>query len=292
MNFTKMHGIGNDYVYVNCFAEQVDNPSQTAIEVSDRHFGIGSDGLILICPSEKADVRMRMFNADGSESQMCGNGIRCVAKYAYDHKLASAKAKFVLPNGYEFAKSLRVETKRGILAVGLDIDKDDKVLRVCVNMGYPILKPEDIPANFDGETVIEKPFGIGDFACPITCVSMGNPHAVFFCDDIDSFDWAKVGSLVEKHPKFPQRVNAHFVKVIGKGEFVMKTWERGSGITLACGTGACACAVAAVLTKRCDGNRNIIAHLPGGDLELCWFDNDNCVYMTGPAVEVFSGLWH
>lgn len=290
MNFTKMQGIGNDYVYVDCFKENIKDPEKLAVKVSDRHFGIGSDGLILICPTDKADVQMRMFNADGSESQMCGNGIRCVAKYTYDHKLVQAGGKFALPDGSEFPKSLKILTKRGVLTVGLEIDKNDQASRVCVNMGQPILVPKDIPADFTGDRAVEVPFAVKDFSCPVTCVSMGNPHAVFFVDDAESIDLAGIGAAVEKHPKFPERVNAHFVQVLSSDEFIMKTWERGSGITLACGTGACACQVAAVLTDRCD--RQATAHLPGGDLQLNWAAEDDCVYMTGAAVEVFSGIWN
>lgn len=289
MEFTKMQGLGNDYVYVNCFSETVDNPAALAVAVSDRHFGIGSDGLILIGPSDIADAKMRMFNADGSEAQMCGNGIRCVAKYVYDHALARSQTEFSIPGLGTFPTSLRIETRRGVLTLGLDIDEEDKVSRVCVNMGQPILKSDDIPVAAETESVIDLPIAIAGQDLSMTCVSMGNPHAVFFCEDLSDIDLRHIGPLIENHELFPERVNVHFVKADSPDEFTMQTWERGSGITLACGTGACACAVAGVLTGKCQ--RQVTAHLPGGDLDLYWCDRDNCVYMTGPAVEVFSGRW-
>ena len=289
MEFTKMHGLGNDYIYVNCFAEQVDSPSELARVMSDRHFGVGSDGLILIGPSNLADARMRMFNADGSEAQMCGNGIRCMAKYVYDHKLAAAGGQFSIPGQETFDISLRIETGRGVLMLGLDVNAEDKVEKVCVNMGQPILSSADIPVALDGESVINEPIEVSGQQLLMTCVSMGNPHAVFFCDEVDNIELEQVGTLIENHRLFPERVNAHFVKIDSPTEFTMRTWERGSGITLACGTGACACCVAAVLTGRAE--RNVLVHLPGGDLELNWCEEDNCLYMTGPAVEVFTGIW-
>lgn len=289
IHFTKMQGLGNDYVYINCFDQTVSNPARLAVQVSDRHFGIGSDGLILIEPSDKADARMRMFNADGSEAQMCGNGIRCVAKYVYDHRLAQPQTEFSLPGQRTFPAALRIETGRGILTVGLELDQDNKVSRVCVNMGQPILDAQQIPVAVAAPQVIEMPFSVDQFSGAMTCVSMGNPHAVFFCEDVDAVDLPKLGPKIEHHRLFPQRVNVHFVKVENPRELRIRTWERGSGITLACGTGACACAVAGVLTGRCE--RVVIGHLPGGDLELNWSAQDNCVYMTGPAVEVFSGIW-
>jgi diaminopimelate epimerase len=287
LKFTKMHGIGNDYVYVNCFEEEVSDPASLAVVVSDRHTGIGGDGLILICPSESADVRMRMFNADGSEAEMCGNGIRCVAKYVYDHGVAEAGGRFSVPGQETFEASLRIETGRGILTVGLEVGDDGKVCRVCVNMGQPILNGADVPALIDSERVVDEAIEVAGEELLMTCVSMGNPHAVFFCYDVDGIELERVGPLIESSELFPERVNAHFVKIDAPGEFTMRTWERGSGITLACGTGACACAVAGVLTGRC--GRVVLAHLPGGDLELNWRADDNCVYMTGTATEVFSG---
>jgi diaminopimelate epimerase len=296
MRFTKMHGIGNDYVYVNCFEQKIKDPAKLAVAVSDRHFGIGADGLILICPSQTADVRMRIFNADGSEAEMCGNGIRCVAKYTYEHKLtevggpssmpALRKERFALP---PCQASLNIETGRGVLTVGLIIDDSDKVQKVCVNMGQPTFTPKHIPVKLAGEKVVQKPIEIAGQKLLVTAVSMGNPHAVFFCDDVNAIELEKIGPVIENHPLFPKRVNVHFVEAVGKSEFKMRTWERGSGITLACGTGACACCVAANLTDRCD--RRCIAHLAGGDLDLNWSKEDNCVYMTGPAVEVFEGVF-
>ena len=311
MRFTKMHGIGNDYVYVNCFEEKITDPAKLAQIVSDRHFGIGSDGLILICPSQKADVRMRIFNADGSEAEMCGNGIRCVAKYTYEHKLAKAGGPFApllsCTPLLRFAKqsagaceskkggqppcpaSLNIETGSGVKTIGFTIDDNDKVQKVCVNMGQPVLSARDIPVNLPVKEVIEQPMQFLSRAFVMTCVSMGNPHAVFFRNDIRLVELEKFGPVIEKHSIFPNRTNVHFVQVDDPAEFTMRTWERGSGITLACGTGACACCVAAVLTGR--GERVCVAHLPGGDLELNWCEEDNCVYMTGPAVEVFEGVW-
>ncbi len=289
MRFTKMHGIGNDYVYVNCLREKVRNPAKLSQVMSDRHKGIGADGLILICPSKKGDVRMRMFNADGSEAEMCGNGIRCVAKYTYEHKLAKAGGTFSIPGQKPYSASLNIETGRGVLTVGLVIDRKKKVQKVCVNMGQPILTPRDIPVNLAGEKIVERPIEVPGQSLLMTCVSMGNPHAVFFCDDVDAVELEKIGPIIENHKLFPSRTNVHFVQIIGQGEFKMRTWERGSGITMACGTGACACAAAAVLTGRC--GRVCTAHLPGGDLDLNWCEKDNCVYMAGPAVEVFEGTW-
>ncbi len=289
MDFTKMQGLGNDYVYVDCFRQQVNDPQRLAVQISDRHFGVGSDGLILICPSNAADVKMRMFNADGSEAQMCGNGIRCLAKYVYDHKLVPPGHEFSVPGQETFSASLRIETGRGILTVGLETDGNDNAARICVNMGQPILKASEIPVAIDAEQVVDIALPIDEQELSMTCVSMGNPHAVFFCEDLDAIDLTYIGPLLEHHDLFPQRINVHFVKPDSPREFTMRTWERGSGITLACGTGACACAVAGVLIGRCQ--RLVRAHLPGGDLDLNWSDTDNCVYMTGPAQEVFQGTW-
>jgi diaminopimelate epimerase len=280
MRFTKMHGIGNDYVYVNGFEEPVADPVATAIAVADRHFGIGSDGLILILPSEIADVRMRMFNADGSESEMCGNGVRCVAKYAFDHGLTKSNP-------------MRVETGRGVLSLALEI-KAGKVHRVTVDMGEPILSLPEIPVDAakikptpQAHTHLLRLDNHPSFEA--TFVSMGNPHAVIFVPDVKAVDLDRVGPVLEHHPAFPRRINVHFVQIIDGDEVIMRTWERGSGITLACGTGACAVCVAGVLTNKT--NRKILAHLPGGDLSLEWRETDNHVLMTGPAAEVFSGHW-
>lgn len=287
MRFTKMHGLGNDYIYVNCFEENIENPQQLAKIVSDRHFGIGADGLILIIPSKIADAKMRIFNADGSEAEMCGNGIRCVAKYVYEHKLADSTGPFSVPDQKSCPASLNIETGNGILTVGLITDNNDKVQKVCVNMGQPILTPKDIPVNMPGEKVIEEPINIENRNLLLTCVSMGNPHAVFFCDDLNAIELEKIGPLIETNPLFPNRINVHFVQITNPSEFAMRTWERGSGITMACGTGACACSVAASLTGR--GTRISTALLPGGNLDLNWATQDNSIYMTGSAIEVFEG---
>lgn len=289
MKFTKMQGLGNDYVYVNCFEEKIENPSELVQIISDRHRGIGADGLILIAPSQTADVGMQIFNADGSEAEMCGNGIRCVAKYAYEHKLATPGEAFSVPGQHLFDASINIETGNGILTVGLEIDGNDKVQKVCVNMGQPILMPKDIPVNLSGDEVIEQPIEIPGQELLMTCVSMGNPHAIFFCDDVWLIELEKLGPVIENHSLFPNRINVHFAQINSPNELTMRTWERGSGITMACGTGACAVCVSAVLTGRQE--RVCTAHLPGGDLDLNWCQEDNCVYMTGPAVEVFEGIW-
>ncbi len=274
MKFTKMQGAGNDYVYVNCFEERVENPEQVAVRVSNRNFGIGSDGLILILPSEKADVRMRMFNADGSESEMCGNGIRCVAKYAYDHGLVAKK-------------EITAETGAGILALQLTTDGRNRVEKVRVNMGAPRLARPEIPMLGDGpRRVVAEPLNILHTTFSITCVSMGNPHCVIFVDDVENFQVQKYGPLIENHEIFPRRTNVEFVQVISPAEVRQRTWERGAGETLACGTGASAVCVAGALNGLTE--KRILNHLAGGDLELEWAEDGN-VYMTGPAVEVFSG---
>ena len=274
MKFTKMHGAGNDYVYVNCFEEEVINPEQVAIKVSNRNFGIGSDGLILILPSDRADVRMRMFNSDGSESEMCGNGIRCVAKYAYDHGLVTKK-------------EIIAETGAGILNLRLFTNSRDRVEKVMVNMGAPRLLRAEIPMLGDGTgQVIAEPLNIMHTTFNITCVSMGNPHCVIFVNDLESIQLEKYGPLIENHEIFPRRTNVEFVHVISSEEVRQRTWERGAGETLACGTGASAVCVAGMLNKLT--GKRILNHLRGGDLELEWADDGN-VYMTGPAVEVFSG---
>jgi diaminopimelate epimerase len=289
MRFTKMHGLGNDYVYVNCFKEKIKDPVKVAVVVSDRHRGVGSDGLILMERSKSADVRMRIFNADGSEAEMCGNGLRCVAKYVYEHKLAKVRRALVVAGQSTCPASLKVETGNGILTVGLVIDKNNKVDKVCVNMDRPALAAEKIPVKLPVREVVEQPMQFLSRAFVMTCVSMGNPHAVFFRDDLASVDLEKFGPAIENHSIFPERTNVHFVRVDKPTEFTMRTWERGSGVTLACGTGACAACVAGVRTGRCE--RQCTAHLPGGDLALNWCEEDDCVYMTGPAVEVFEGIW-
>ncbi|MHC4562441.1 MAG: diaminopimelate epimerase [Planctomycetota bacterium] len=275
MRFVKMHGIGNDYVYVDCFDQEVGDPARAAQQVSDRHFGIGSDGLILILPSGAADVRMRMFNSDGSEGEMCGNGIRCVAKYAYDH-------------GRARTNPMAIETAAGIKTIELSL-ADGEVCAASVDMGEPILAPREIPVGLDGEQVVEAPVEASGQRLTMTCVSMGNPHAVIYTDDVAGVALEKIGASLEAHPLFPQRTNVHFVQVHSEGEATVRTWERGSGVTLACGTGASAVCVAGVLTGRT--GRELLAHLPGGDLQLQWRESDNHVIMTGPATEVFSGEW-
>ena len=289
MRFTKMHGLGNDYVYVNCFEEHVEDPVALAKKISDRHRGVGADGLILIGPSQTADVQMRIFNADGSEAEMCGNGIRCVAKYTYEHKLAQAHGEFSVPGQRSFPVSLNIETGNGILTVGLIVDNGGIVQKVCVNMGQPILSPRDIPVNLEGDKVVSQPIEVPGQELLMTCVSMGNPHAVFFCDDVSSIELKELGPVIERHALFPNRINVHFVQIDKPAEFTMRTWERGSGITMACGTGACSVCIAAALNGL--QQRICTGHLPGGDLKLNWCEQDNCVYMTGPAEEVFEGIW-
>jgi diaminopimelate epimerase len=276
MRFTKMHGIGNDYVYISTFDQRPpDDPRQLAAVLSDRHFGIGGDGLILIMPSERADARMRMFNADGSEGEMCGNGVRCVAKYLYDHGLVRKQ-------------QVQIETGRGVLTLNLEISSG-RVQRVRVDMGLPIFDPDQIPTLLPGNPPINAAIRIDESALEVTAVSMGNPHVVLYVSDVAAFPLESLGPKLERHPAFPRRVNVHVVELIGRGEVRMRTWERGSGITLACGTGACAVCVAGVLTGRTD--RSLITHLPGGDLELSWPDDRSSVFMTGGATEVFSGEW-
>ncbi len=274
MKFTKMQGAGNDYVYVDCFREKVANPAEVAVKVSNRNFGIGSDGLILIMPSDVADVRMRMFNSDGSESEMCGNGVRCVAKYAYDHGIVAKK-------------EITAETGAGVLTLRLFTDGANKVEKVRVNMGVPRLTRKEIPMLGDADTkVINEPLNILHTTFHITCVSMGNPHCVIFVDDVENFQVEKYGPLIENHDLFPRRTNVEFVQVLSRTEVRQRTWERGAGETLACGTGASAVTAACVMNGLTE--KKIVNHLSGGDLELEWADDDS-IYMTGPAVEVFSG---
>jgi diaminopimelate epimerase len=274
MKFTKMHGAGNDYVYVNCFEERVNNPEQVALQVSNRNFGIGSDGLILIMPSDLADVRMRMFNADGSESEMCGNGVRCVAKYAYDHGIVNRR-------------EITAETGAGVLTLQLVTNDRNKVEKVRVNMGKPRLTRAEIPMLGEPvEQVVGEPLNILHTTFRITCVSMGNPHCVIFVENLEDFQVEKYGPLIENHELFPRRTNVEFVQVISRSEVRQRTWERGAGETLACGTGASAVCVAGALNGLTE--KKILNHLSGGDLELEWAD-DGHLYMTGPAVEVFSG---
>lgn len=274
MKFTKMHGCGNDYVYVDCTNEMIENPSEVSKYVSDRHFGIGSDGLILICSSETADFRMAMYNADGSEGAMCGNGIRCVAKYVYDKGLTDKK-------------NISIETKSGIKELELTVE-DGKVSLVKVNMGAPILKAKDIPVDVDTEKCIDSDINVDGKDYKITCVSMGNPHAVTFIDeDVKTFPIEKTGPKFENHPMFPDRVNTEFVQVLNRHEVNMRVWERGSGETLACGTGTCATVVACVLNGLTDDE--VTVHLLGGDLFIKYDRENDTVWMTGPAVIAFEG---
>jgi diaminopimelate epimerase len=281
MQFTKMHGAGNDYIYVDCFAERVpQNLPDLARRMSDRRFGVGADGLILICRSDRADAEMRMLNADGSPAEMCGNGIRCVAKYLYDH-------------GVYRRETLRVESAGTVYTLELTIHHG-RVDQVRVDMGEPILLPERIPTTLrspagPAEPVVDVPLTVGGRELAVTCVSMGNPHCVVLVDD-PTDDWVLgIGPQLEVDPHFPSRVNAEFVRVLDRGEVRQRTWERGTGETLACGSGACAVCVAGVLAGRTDGD--VLVHLRGGDLSIEWNQQDNHVYMTGPAVEVFSGHW-
>ncbi|MEX0774602.1 MAG: diaminopimelate epimerase [Phycisphaeraceae bacterium] len=295
MHFTKMHGIGNDYVYVNAFREVVAQPEVLAPRIAERHFGVGGDGLILVMPPDPgvdAHVRMRMFNADGSESEMCGNGVRCVCKLAHDQDITAANP-------------MRVQTGRGVLTLSYTTDGDGKVAQVTVDMGEPILAADDIPVDLPRHhpsPLVDLPLfqyipgeGPADWKAEcglderMTCVSMGNPHMVIYCRQVAAVPLASIGPFLERQPIFPRRINAHFVQVDAPGEVTMRTWERGSGITLACGTGASAVCVAGVLSGRTQ--RRILAHLPGGDLTLQWHEATNHVEMTGPAVEVFQGEW-
>ena len=282
MKFVKMHGIGNDYIYVNCFSEKLPlEPKKLSQIVSDRHFGIGGDGLILICPSEIADAKMQMFNADGSESEMCGNGIRCVAKYLYDFGIA---AKDVLS----------IEVAGKVLTLRLTIE-NGKMSLARVDMGEPILVPGQVPTLLRSpgggaeRTVVDVPLTVAGKTLAVTAVSMGNPHCVTYVDELTD-DWVLgIGPKIETDPTFPRRVNAEFVKIISPSELRMRVWERGSGETLACGTGACAVAVAGVLSGRSE--RQVQIELLGGHLEIEWSESDNHVYMTGPATTVFNGDW-
>ena len=295
MKFTKMHGIGNDYIYVNCFEEKVENPSELSVKLSDRHFGIGADGLILIKPSKIADFCMEMYNADGSQAEMCGNGIRCVGKYVYDYGLTDKE-------------SISVETLAGIKYLDFTIE-NGKVSLITVNMGSPELIPSKIPVNVSALTtdnkyteeaddkkmenneltqVVDKPLVVNGEEYKVTCVSMGNPHCVVFVDGTASFPLEEIGPKFESHELFPNRVNTEFIQILNRNEVNMRVWERGTGETLACGTGACASTVAGVLNGLTD--EEITLHLLGGDLKVRWDREENVVYMTGPAKVVFDGV--
>lgn len=273
MRFTKMHGCGNDYVYVNLFEEVVADPSAVSVQVSDRHFGIGSDGLITIGPSEVADFRMRIYNADGSEAEMCGNGIRCVAKYVYDHKLTDKT-------------EISVESGAGIKYLTLYVE-EGTVQQVRVDMGEPILEPAQIPVVSDRQPVIDEPIMVAGKEWRMTCVSMGNPHAVVFVDDVKDFPLEQIGPKFENHERFPKRTNTEFVQIISRTEASMRVWERGSAETWACGTGTCATVMACILNGLTD--HKVLVHLRGGDLTIEYDEKTNHVFMTGPATEVFSG---
>ena len=275
LRFTKMHGCGNDYVYVNCFEEEVKDPVSLSIAISDRHFGVGGDGLVLICPSDRADAKMRMFNADGSEGKMCGNAIRCVGKYLYDH-------------GIVRKTTVTIETLSGIKTLELFL-KDGKVDSAQVNMGPAILIPSEIPVNLPGERAVAVPVKIAGEEHTITCVSMGNPHCIVFGGDPYELDLPKIGPLFENDPLFPERVNTEFIEVLDDHTLNMRVWERGSGETWACGTGACAAAVAAVLNGFCKKGKDISVRLRGGKLTIRY--TDEAVFMTGKATEVFHGEW-
>lgn len=276
MKFTKLHGCGNGYIYVNLFEEKLENPAEMSIKVSDVHFGIGSDGLITIGPSDKADFRMHIYNADGSEAEMCGNGVRCVGKYVYDHGLTDST-------------EITVETGAGIMYLTLHVT-DRKVSTVRVDMGEPIFIPEQIPVWAKGDMVVNQPIQAGGKDWKMTCVSMGNPHAVIFVDDVKNFPIETYGPLFENHECFPNRTNTEFVQVVSKNEAYMRVWERGSAETWACGTGTCACVVACILNGYTD--RKVLVHLLGGDLTIEWDKETNHVFMTGPATEVFHGEYN
>lgn len=274
MKFTKMQGIGNDYVYVNCFEETVADPERVSEIISDRHFGIGADGLVLIMPSDKADFRMRMFNADGSEGNMCGNATRCIGKFVYDNHLTDKT-------------SITLETRSGIKKLTL-YPENGKVKTVLVDMGKAVLKPADIPMNVSGDTFINKPITVDGKEVFITAVSMGNPHAVTYVDDVDSLELEKIGPSFENHTLFPERVNTEFIKILDESTMQMRVWERGSGETWACGTGACAATAASVLNGYFPHDKEITVKLSGGDLFIT-YKSDGTVLMRGPAETVFTG---
>lgn len=274
LKFTKMHGCGNDYIYFNCFEQQVADPEALSIRLSDRHFGIGGDGIVLICPSDVADAKMRMFNADGSEGKMCGNATRCIGKYMYEHGLISKP-------------EMTLETLSGIKILKMT-EQDGKIASVRVDMGKAILKPSEIPTRYEGDTAVSVPLTVDGTEYAVTCVSMGNPHCIVFVDqDVSTLDLPKIGPSFENHDMFPERINTEFIRVMDDHTLQMRVWERGSGETLACGTGACAAAVASVLNGYCPKGEDITIHLIGGDLNICY--TDEAVFLTGPATTVFEG---
>lgn len=274
LSFTKMHGCGNDYIYFNCFEQEIANPEQLSIAVSDRHFGIGGDGIVLICPSEVADAKMRMFNIDGSEGKMCGNAIRCVGKYLSDHGMVQKDR-------------LDIETLSGIKHLVLYKGEDGLVEKVRVDMGKAELVPAKIPVKFDGDRAIDVPLTVDGQTYQVSCVSMGNPHCVLFVDDVDSLELEKIGPSFENHELFPDRINTEFIRRIDETTLQMRVWERGSGETWACGTGTCAAVVAACENGFCPKGQDVLVHLRGGDLIINY--TDETVYMTGSATSVFSG---
>lgn len=274
LKFTKMHGCGNDYIYFNCFEQEVADPEALSIRLSDRHFGIGGDGIVLICPSDVADAKMRMFNADGSEGKMCGNATRCIGKYMYEHGLISKP-------------EMTLETLSGIKILKMT-EEDGKITSVRVDMGKAILKPSEIPTKYTGDTAVSVPLMVDGTDYAVTCVSMGNPHCIVFVDqDVNTLDLPKIGPSFENHEMFPERINTEFIRVIDDHTLQMRVWERGSGETLACGTGACAAAVASVLNGYCPKGEDITIHLIGGELKIRY--TDEAVYLTGPATTVFEG---
>ena len=276
IRFTKMHGIGNDYIYINCMESTPDRLPELAIEMSDRHFGVGGDGIVLICPSEVADFKMRMFNNDGSEARMCGNASRCIARYVHDHGLTDRRR-------------ISLETLSGIKVLSLNMSGDGEVESVTVDMGEPEFRPELIPVHTESGRMVEEVVKTSQGEIKVTAVSMGNPHGVIFVDRIEDVDFDVLGPELESHAIWPDRANIEFLEVISRSEARMRVWERGTGETLACGTGACASAVAAALTGRCD--RKVTIHLRGGDLAVEWGE-DGHVMMTGGATEVFDGIYY
>ena len=273
MKFTKMQGIGNDYVYINCFEEKVEVPSQLSVRLSNRHFGIGSDGIILIEPSDVADCRMDIYNADGSQAMMCGNGIRCVGKYLYEREMAKKEV-------------LRIDTMSGIKTLHLDV-KNNKVISVTVDMGKPNFIAKEIPAVFPKNEIIDEPVMVDSTEYRITCVSMGNPHCVIFVEDVTKIEIEKIGPKFECNKIFPNRANVEFIQILNKNEVNMRVWERGSGETWACGTGACAAAAACAVNKKT--GRQVKVHLKGGDLDIDWNQKTGGIFMKGPAEFVFDG---
>ena len=276
IKFTKMHGIGNDYIYINCFEQKIDDPQTLARRMSPRRTSVGSDGLILICPSDTADAKMRMFNMDGSEGKMCGNGIRCVGKYLYDNGIA--KKNVITVETLSGIKTLKIEAKNG------------KAEFITVDMGKPCLTPRDIPVIFDGERMVNEPLQVMGKEYRITAVSMGNPHAVVFCDEVQGLDLEKIGPFFENAPIFPERVNTEFIRIISGAELEMRVWERGSGETFACGTGACAAVAAAVLNGHCKRGEKITVKLKCGNLMITYAENSH-IYMCGAAEKVYDGVY-